>query len=111
MYNSECSFNVYVSFRVFFVRKDKKYPERLFSILQEEIITILSSFCGACLSLFFVSKFAGVIYFQDLFFTLTGLSCFRKPYPGTVWYFAMLILFYFVTPFINRIEWGRKCSY
>lgn len=79
---------------------------------KKRLLRFYPLFFVSCLSLFFVSKVAGARFFQDfrqLGLTLTGLSCFVKPYPPTVWYFAMLIIFYAVTPLINLIEakWGK----
>lgn len=37
---------------------------------------------------------------SQLLLAVTGLSCFMPPQPMTLWYFCMLIVFYFITPFI-----------
>ncbi len=71
---------------------------------KKRLIRFYPLFFVSCISLFLASKFAGAAFFsnaQQMMFTLTGLSCFIKPYPVTLWYFAMLIFFYAITPFIN----------
>lgn len=37
---------------------------------------------------------------EQFVFTITGLSCFFLPQPPTLWFFSMIIVFYFLTPFI-----------
>lgn len=54
------------------------------------------------LPLFFSALCQSVIgWFNSIWqfiFTITGLSCFILPQPGTLWYMAMLIIFYALTP-------------
>lgn len=41
--------------------------------------------------------------------SLVGLSCLIKPAPDTLWFYSLLLLFYFVTPFIlfdRYCVWG-----
>lgn len=40
-------------------------------------------------------------------FTITGLSCFFLPQPSTLWFFSMIIVFYFLTPFITAKRPGK----
>ena len=78
---------------------------------KKRLLRFYPLFFVASISLFLFSKFFGAGFiqtFQQLIFTLTGLSCFIKPYPATVWYLAMLISFYAITPFINMVEWGKR---
>lgn len=35
-------------------------------------------------------------------FTITGLSCFFLPQPSTLWFFSMMIVFYFLTPYLSQ---------
>lgn len=37
---------------------------------------------------------------KQFLFTIMGLSCFFLPQPPTLWFFSMMIVFYFLTPFI-----------
>lgn len=95
----------------YFLSGKTKNMKDCIQFYQKRLLRFYPLFLVACLSLFGVSKVIGATFFRDfqqLFLTLVGLSCLKKPYPGTVWYFAMLILFYFVTPFINRLERERE---
>lgn len=57
---------------------------------------------------FFLFLIACITYYMagsiksssQLLLAITGLSCFMPPQPMTLWYFCMLIVFYFITPFI-----------
>ena len=42
--------------------------------------------------------------FEQLIFTITGLACFIKPMPSTIWYFCMILLFYLFTPLITKYK-------
>lgn len=53
---------------------------------------LLTSLCFLCIGWF--------DSIQLFIFTITGLSCFIPPQPMTLWYFSMIIIFYFVTPFL-----------
>ena len=45
-----------------------------------------------------VSVFGWFDSAMQFLFTITGLSCFFLPQPATFWYFAMVIVFYLITP-------------
>lgn len=44
---------------------------------------------------------------RQFLFTITGLSCFFLPQPSTLWFFSMIIVFYFLTPFITTKRPGK----
>lgn len=74
---------------------------------QKRWISFYPMYVVACMLLWRIG------YIEDLrqfLLTIIGLACFIPPFPATVWYMCMLMIFYFVTPFINRysIRGGGK---
>jgi len=57
----------------------------------------------ACLTMTIGELFS----WQQLFYSLTGLSCFILPQIKTLWFFSMMIILYIVTPFITH---KSKCQ-
>ena len=42
---------------------------------------------------------------------LLGLGCFTKPYPATIWFVSMLLIFYFVTPLLLKCSTKRRITF
>lgn len=78
-----------------FYRKRLKrfYPLFLLSCF---FMWLLPIFCGEIRA--YISSF------EQLIFTITGLACFVKPMPSTIWYFCMILLFYLLTPLITKCK-------
>ena len=88
----------------FFLGKKKLEIKSFYaSRLKRFLIPLLLS----CIILYLGGWFSS---FQQLIFTITGLSCFIGPQPLTLWYFSMLIIFYLLTPFIVPTKNERKKS-
>ena len=53
--------------------------------------------------LFFIASILMFLWKDPLLFvkTITGVSNFVTPYPTTLWYISMLMVFYFVTPVLT----------
>lgn len=73
-------------------------------------------FVLSCISLYIYTVLGFgdfIVSFKQLICTLTGLSCFVKPMPLTIWYFSMMIFFYLMTPIITSqktLEWKLVAS-
>lgn len=59
----------------------------------------------ACISMIYGGW---IVSFKQLFFALTGLSCFILPQIKTLWFFSMMIILYFITPYITYKAHNRK---
>lgn len=72
---------------------------------KKRLLRIYPLFFISCLSLLMMHYVVHIDFissFKQFVLTIFGLSCFFSPAPSTVWFISMLLLFYALTPLINR---------
>lgn len=103
---SQITYGVLASFTFisgyFLGQKKITDAKSVFSFWFRRLIRFYPLFVVSCVMLWKIGYIGGGK--RQLLLTVMGLSCVIPPAAITAWYLTMLMIFYFVTPFINMLD-------